>query len=329
MHRLTSCLAAVAALSLALAASGAADAGHEKTAEPQQVIVEDDVHNSGGDDWHVQLELNRDRTRLASVVVYSQRCGQTGFKQRVPLGPNRSFSIVDEPLADGKGTWSVEGTFTAVARAQGTWSLTAGECTVSGNFAAQDKEGHFQIGNPYEYAPQSVYGSSLDARRLRRLKYETRRNAFRFDTVAEAERRGYVMSGEGACPGFRHARKRGTVMWGKLLNPKAPQSLIFWCDSASNFRLAAFMYRADEDSRPDTFGDMIQWHRHSSTAAWMTHVWLARKSEATFATCAPFQTFARDGTIRYEPYVIDVMIDKPCSDTVPPAEPAEPAPPPG
>lgn len=244
-------------------------------------------HDSGGDDWHVQLELNRQRTRLASAVVYSQRCGGTGFRERIPMSSSRGFEVVDEPLADGTGTWSVEGTFSSGARAQGTWSLTKGDCTASGRFKAQGKAGHFQIGNPYEYAPASLYGSSLDARRLRRLKYETRRNAFHFDTVAEAERKGYVLSTATACPGFRHARKRGTVMWGKLLDPKAPQSLIFWCDSASNFRLAAFMFRADEDSRPDTFGNMLQWHRHSSAAPWMTHVWMARKSESTFATCAP------------------------------------------
>lgn len=325
MHRFSSCLAAVAVLSLAVATSGAADPGHDEKpgTKAAPVIVEDHLHNSGGNDWHVQLELNLKRTRLATVVVYSQACGQTGFRQRVPLDANGGFNVANEPLANGKGTWSVQGTFSAVARAEGTWSLTAGDCTASGTFQAQDKEGHFQIGNPYEYAPSSVYGSSLEARRLRRLKYETRRNAFRFDTVAEAARQGYVLSTETTCPGFRHARKRGTVMWGELLNPRAPQSLIFWCDSASNFRLAAFMYRADADSRPDTFGDMLQWHRHSSTAAWMTHVWLARNSEATFATCAPFQAFARDGTIRYEPYVVDAMIDKPCSDT----ETSPPAPP--
>ena len=326
MRRLSS---AVAVLSLVLAPSAIGAPGHaadDPDARPAQILLEDHLHNSGGEDWHVQLELNRKRTRLATVVVYSQRCGKTGFRQRVPLGGDRSFAVVDEPLKDRTGTWSVEGTFTAVARARGTWSLTKGDCTASGTFEAQDKEGHFQVGNPYEYAPKSVYGSSLDARRLRRLKFETRRNAFRFDTVAEAERKGYVLSTETGCPGFHHARKRGTVMWGKLLDPTAPQSLIFWCDAASNFTLAAFMYRADEHTRPDTFGDMIQWHRHNSTAAWMTHVWLARKSESTFATCAPFRAFANDGSaIRYEPYVIDAMIDKPCSDSAP-AGSSEPAP---
>lgn len=287
-----------------------------------KAMVEDDRHNSGGNDWHVQLEANNRSTRLATVVLFSQKCKQTGYLQSAALSADGAFDLVDVPFQKGTGVWSVQGSFIDPDRASGTWSMNTGTCTDSGTFVAQDSEGHFLIGNPYEYAPKRVNGTSLNARRVRRLKYLTRLNVRRFDTVAEATRKGYEMSTDGACPGMVHARKRGTVMWGKLLDPTAPQSLIFWCNSNNEYTLAAFMYRADPDSRPTTFGDIIQWHRHGRDATWMTHVWLVPDPTAALATCAPFRAFEGVGAFSYEPFAIDARIDTPCSDSVP----AEPSP---
>lgn len=314
----------VAALAVSLLIPVAADAAKPRP----KGMVQADQHNSGGSDWHVQLEANNRSTRLATVVLYSQKCKQTGFLESAPLSADGAFDLVGVPFQKGTGTWTVQGSFIDPDRASGTWSMDTGTCTDSGDFVAQDSEGHFLIGNPYEYAPKRIMGSSLNARRVRRLKYLTRLNVKRFDTVAEATRKGYEMSPEGACPGMRHARKRGTVMWGKLLDPTAPQSLIFWCNSQNEYTLAAFMYRADPDSRPTTFGDLIQWHRHGREATWMTHFWLVPDPVEALATCAPFRAFQEIGALTYEPYRIDARIDTPCSDSAPAEEVAasEPAP---
>jgi hypothetical protein len=310
----------VAALAAVFLLPAVADAAKPRP----KAMLEAHQHNTGGQDWHVQIEVNKAATKLVTVVVYSQSCGETGFTQNAPLGADGTFDLVDVPLADGKGTWSLHGSFIDKDRATGVWSVkkSAGPrpCEAAGEFRAQDATGHFLIGNPYEYAPLAVRGKSLNARRLRALKYHTGQNAKRFDTVAEARRQGYEISTVTGCPGMHHARKHGTTMWGKTLDPKAPQSLVYWCDAEGNYTLAAFMYRADGKTRPNTFGRMIQWHKHGPTAHWMTHIWLVRDPVAAFATCVPFPAFAERGMFTYQPYAVDTQIDTPCSDSAPPEQ---------
>lgn len=299
--------------------------GSANAATPRpKAMLEAHKHNTGGHDWHVQVEVNNASTRLVTVVVYAQECGETGFTQGIKLGEGGSFDLVDVPLANKKGTWSLHGQFIDADRAEGTWSLTKGACTVSGPFRAQDATGHFLIGNPYEYAPTSIRGKSLNARRLRALKYHTGRNAERFDTIAKANKQGYELSTALGCPGMHHARKHGTAMWGDLLDTTAPQSLVYWCNADNEWTLAAFMYRADgRGKRPSTYGNMLQWHKHGPTASWMTHIWLVSDPVSAFATCAPFPAFNAAGKFPYEPYIVDAQVDNPCSDSAPPEEIAQ------
>lgn len=281
-------------------------------------ILEEHHHNTGGHDWHLQVEVNKTSTRLASVVGYSQECGETGFVQAIRLGPNGTFDL-DVPLKDNQGRFVVHGQFIDPDHANGTWQITKGACTFGGPFDAQDGTGHFLLGNPYEYAPVSIRGTSHNARHLRALQYLSLRSARRFDTVEKARAQGYVMSTATGCPGLHHARKHGTRMWGRLLNSAAPQALVYWCDSQSRFTLAGFMYRSSPEKRPSTFGDMLQWHRHASTstAGWMAHIWLVTDPLSAFATCAPFRAFSAQRMFAYEPYVVDSPPDKACSDSTP------------
>lgn len=290
-----------------------------EAAKPRpKAMLEAHRHNTGGHDWHVQVDVNNSGTRLATVVVYSQLCKDTGFTQGVRIGSDGTFDLVDFPFASKKGTFSVHGDFVSPDRATGTWSVTKGDCTDGGTFRLQDATGHFLIGNPYEYAPASVRGSSLNARRLRALKYRTNQNAYRFDTVAKSRKLGYEISTVTGCPGLHHSRKHGTAMWGEELDPTAPQSLVYWCDAEKHWTLVAFMYRADGKTRPSTYGNMLQWHKHGPTAHWMTHVWLDVPDPVdAFATCAPFNAFQRSNVLEYQPYTIDAQIDAPCSDSVP------------
>src|SRR5690349_11124653 len=215
---------ALAAVLLALPA--AADAAKPRP----KALLEAHRHNTGGHDWHVQVEINKTSTVLTTIVVYSQLCGETGFTQKVPIGSDGTFQLTDVPFVDKKGTFSVQGDFTDPDHANGSWSVIKGDCTDGGPFRLQDATGHFLIGNPYEYAPAKINGNSLAARRLRKLKYDTRQNARKFDTIAKARRQGYELSTATGCPGLHHARKHGTAMWGKVLDPTAPQSLVYWCD---------------------------------------------------------------------------------------------------
>lgn len=278
-----------------------------------QAILENHRHFTGGHDWHVQIEVNKASTRLATVVVYSQECKETGFATGIPLGEHGSFAV-DRPLADGSGRFTLSGEFANPNRANGTWQITTETCTFGGPFAAQDATGHFLLGNPYDYAPQRIKGSSRYARLLRGFQKRVAR-AGRTFPMFRARKLGYELDSPN-CPGLVHARKNGTVMWGKLLDPWHPQSLVYWCDAERNWTLAGMMFRARGDTRPPTFERLIQWHKHGGTrtATWMTHVWLVKDPVAAFATCAPFNAFSSAGMFSYTKYVA-VVGDAPCADT--------------
>ena len=80
--------------------------------------------------------------------------------------------------------------------------------------------------------------------------------------------------------------------------------------------MIAAMYRAAGLTRPPTFGNMIQWHKHGATATWMTHIWLVPDPRAAWAACVPFPALADcTGLATYAPYVPDIPIDQPCPDT--------------
>jgi hypothetical protein len=306
-------------LSLALAAVAVAVRPDPKSS------LEAHRHGTGGHDWHVELVVNADATRLASVVLYAQECGETAFAEKVPIAPGGSFAF-DGKLAKGAGTWFVRGTFVDKRHAEGIWSVTKGACVTGDRpFEAHGADGHrhaehIMRGNPGEYPPAAITGPSKNARLLRKLRHAGERTKWRFDTLKEAARLGYVLdpiprSRPGACPGTWHVRKHGARMWGRLLDPAAPQSLVYWCDAKRHWTLAAYMYRAPADSKPNTFGNLIQWHKHGAKAAWMMHVWMVPDVRAAFATCVSFPAFERFSIFRYDHYTADTMVDLPCSDT--------------
>ncbi|MFL5845770.1 MAG: hypothetical protein ACJ762_13870 [Solirubrobacteraceae bacterium] len=278
-----------------------------------QAILENHRHYTGGHDWHVQVEVNKASNKLATVVAYAQECKETGFAIGVPLKPDGSFTV-SKPLADGNGSFTVTGKFVNPNRANGTWEVVTPDCTFGGDFAAQDATGHFLIGNPYDYAPDRINGKTYEARHLRIFQKQVATAGRRFP-MSRARKLGYELDSPN-CPGMVHARKHGTAMWGPLLDPEQPQSLVYWCDAQRHWTLAGMMFRASGQSRPPTYDRLIQWHKHGSTrtATWMTHVWLVRDPIEAFATCAPFNAFSSAGMFSYVEY-ISVAGDAPCADT--------------
>jgi hypothetical protein len=101
-----------------------------------------------------------------------------------------------------------------------------------------------------------------------------------------------------------------------MLDPTAPQAVIFWCDSKRMYTLVAFMYRAPGTMLPPTFGGLLGWHKHYMMGTWMTHAWITYTTRSALATCAPFNALHARLGIHYQRYIQDVMgIDSPCSDT--------------
>jgi hypothetical protein len=178
--------------------------------------------------------------------------------------------------------------------------------------------GVLHVGNALPYP--ELHGVALEQRRrARALRRATLRAAVRLDTPAEAIARGYVARAAVSPlyrPGLWHFRKRGVRFWGRVLEPRRPQALIFWCPSVGACRLAAFVFRAPP-GRPPTYGGLLGWHRHATHATWMTHVWLTGAIRTALAQCAPFRALqAQNPALAWEPYVPDVpRVDAPCPDS--------------
>jgi hypothetical protein len=305
-------------LSLALAAASPAVLPKPKSS------LEAHKHGTGGHDWHVQITVNASATRLTTVVLYAQQCGETTFAEKIPIARDGTFAV-DGKLAKGAGTWFVHGTFVDKYHAVGIWSVTKGAC-ITGNrsFQLHGADGHSHVhmmrGNQAEYPPAAIMGRSKNARLLRSLRHRGELTMPRFDTLKEAARLGYVLdplvkSRPNACPGSWHVRKQGAGMWGRVLDPTAPQALVYWCDAQRHWKLVAYMYRAPGNGKPNTFGNLIQWHKHGAKAAWMMHLWMVPDVRSAYATCLPFRAFERFSILRYAKYKADTMIDLPCSDT--------------
>jgi hypothetical protein len=299
-----------------LATSLAAPAANAAVRARPMAMFEDHRHNTGGNDWHIQMQAGRHGRGLTSLVLYAAHCDVTRLATGLTIAPDGSFAA-GGGFDHGRGHWSVRGAFTDADNARGTWSVTDGTCAVADHpFAAHDAHGHFIVGNERPYAPLAIRGPSPRASRLRAIKRATVANAYRWATLASAADMGYVVRpGEFQCPGLFHARKHSNYMWGRVLDPAAPQGLVFWCDTEGQSRVVAAMYRVPAKKTPDTFGELIQWHRHNAEPTWMTHIWLVPDPRAAFATCAPFNALASAGLAQYAPYVADIPIDEPCPGT--------------
>jgi hypothetical protein len=183
-----------------------------------------------------------------------------------------------------------------------------------------DHEAMLHAGNAAPY-PKLRDASRANRRKAGTLRSATLRAATRFDTQEKAMQLGYVAQARLSPlyrPGLQHFRKHGVGFWGRILYPRRPQALVFWCPSTGDCQLAAFMYRAPARRIPPTYGGLLGWHRHHERASWMTHIWLTNRARTSLAQCAPFNALhAHNPRLAWKPFQPDVpMIDAPCPDTI-------------
>ena len=199
----------------------------------------------------------------------------------------------------------------------GTRPWTAAHAGAGGHDHHSDPR--MRRGNHAPY-PAIELASARNRRRAEALRAATSAHAPRYATVALAESRGYVADTSITPwyrPGIVHFRKHVTQFWGRLLDARKPQALIFWCPEAGDCQLVAFMYRAERGSRPPTYGGLLGWHRHDLGGTWMTHVWLTGDVTSALAQCAPFNAItAYNPLVSYVHYRPDIPdLDEPCPDT--------------
>jgi hypothetical protein len=164
--------------------------------------------------------------------------------------------------------------------------------------------------------PQVEKATPRQYAKAKRLWKSARARADLFRPISRALKLGYGFAPRDEMrigyPGIRHLRKGGNRFWGKLLDPKAPQSLMYWCVTKAQCTLLGYMYRAPAQSKPPVFGPMLMWHMHSNGRSWMTHLWLTGDVRSAFARCAPWPAFTKAFGIAKMPWREDVMEDHAC-----------------
>lgn len=315
--------------------------GSASAAQPRAGIFEAHDHHTPGANWHIEADVARSRRVVRSLVLYSERCDETIAGTDVPIAADGSITTADGFAADrgrSRGRWSLRARFTSEHELVGGFRITdptcdSGSLSFTAHHATHGGQGDppaddgmaihdgpqdmTMIGDMTEY-PSFAGKSRTDVVRAKRLVWATKRNAWRFDTTDKAAALDYSASAAMSPvrrPGFVHFRKNGTARFsGDVLNPRAPQALVFWCPSTGPCQLAAFMYRAPSRRRPPTFGGLMSWHRHGR-GTWMSHVWLTWKTREALARCAPMTALEWWVGIKPEPARPDVPIDSPCSDS--------------
>jgi hypothetical protein len=193
----------------------------------------------------------------------------------------------------------------------------AATAVLAASASAHGMPGMTFIGDPSPY-PHLGRATPSQRAKARSLVRRTRGNAPRFASVSDARARGYRFNATEnrviGFPGLRHMRIHGTMRFtGRVLDPRAPQSLIYWCTAGRRCTLAGFMYRAPGDRRPPTYGGLLGWHKHHSRrSTWMTHVWLTRTLRSALARCAPWPFLERALGIQQIPWREDVDADMAC-----------------
>jgi len=258
--------------------------------------------------WIPHMHLNLDAT--GGRFTYSR--GGPGSDNAVRVAGTIAGTSGTGTLSRRKGACS-----------SGTRPWTAVHSGAAQNGAGPHQHGtdpRFQAGNHAPY-PATEQARPVHRRRAEALRRATVAEAGRFATVALADAAGYIADPKitsTAHPGLIHYRKNGPNFWGRVLEPRRPQALIFWCPSTGECVLAAFMYRAPgDDPSPPTYGGLLGWHRHGPRGNWMTHIWLTGSIASSLAQCGPFNALAaHNPLIVYEPYKPDVAgVDEPCPDT--------------
>jgi hypothetical protein len=159
---------------------------------------------------------------------------------------------------------------------------------------------------PYPAARQATPQELASATSLWRA---TRAYAARFASLKRARKLGYELKAaeiaKTGYPGVFHARRGGARFTGRLLYPKLPQALMYWCTAPKRCTLIGVMYRAPSASEPPTYGPMLMWHKHANgrtDGTWMTHVWLSNGVRAGFARCVPWPYLQRSLGVMLQPW---------------------------
>jgi hypothetical protein len=144
----------------------------------------------------------------------------------------------------------------------------------------------------------------------------------RFPTYAAALRAGYtrVRGANWQRPLAFHLRHRVYERDGREIDPRRPESLVYWWPRDAQPTLLAMMFRTDR--RPASVGSVPIFHRHVNVrtgetgATMMMHVWMTQDLRTAFANCLPRNALEQENAaFRYtQPRSIQALETLPCTE---------------
>jgi len=262
-------------------------------------------HASNGTKFHVEFRVSKDRHHMRNVVLYSQHCDVTVlFKDEYV--PNRGDVSIQRkvPAAQGGGTWKITGRFDTPEVLSGSFRVTKPDCDTGdrpfeAHLAGHDgHKGHSHGGGGHDHASAPKYpdlkaASSSTRAKVRRIWKNTRRAARElFPTYEATLKRGFVSyERDWERPVIFHVRSSRYTHDDRVLDPRRPESLVYWWPETGDPVLVGMMFRIwAKDPKPFD-GQLFTWHRHFQNGHWgttaMTHIWLTDTLRTALANCFP------------------------------------------
>ena len=250
-------------------------------------VFEAHDHRTRGGQWHVELTLAHDVSKVKNLVVYSERCEETMEVSSAPVSPAGEVSVAI-------GSLSLDAKLEGPAIMRGSFTISTPACSDTNTFTLRRKKrsgGHVHV---------AEYGDPRDAtERDKRLWRATLRDTpRRFPTYQAARRAGFRRTVKDAWkrPLVFHLRHDGYNRDRNALDPKRPESLVYWWPARGRPVLIGVMYRAPAGGRVPR--GILQWHRHAEDGhlgvTKMTHIWLTGGIASAAATCLPVPQLERE-----------------------------------
>ena len=188
--------------------------------------------------------------------------------------------------------WAVRGTF-RVTEPDCDSGVKGFTVPMSGGRGAAEggHHGHAHHSAELDYPDLAAAPASRRAE-VRRLWKSTLAAARRhFPTYAAARRAGFVRKERPVRPSLLHLRQAAHARDGSVLDPRRPESLVYWWPRKGPPILVGFMYRAPGGKPPRLGRPILTWHRHLRSGragrTQMTHVWLTGDLRSAAANCLP------------------------------------------
>ena len=301
------------AIGAIIAAALGAGVATETASSARSAKIEIHDHDTPGRGWFVEVEVSANRLSLKSVVLWVEECKQTVHAEDVPVSPDGRFAV-ERPFASsggqGEGIWHLSGHLVGTSKLTGAYDMTSPDCATGERRFRSGRAGHSHhrsgtLPGTYPDLSKATARRRAEARRLWKATLASARSA-RLRTFERARRAGYDLAPQAGTwlrPLFFHLRNRRYDDPGDLLNPRRPESLVYWWPQTGQPVLIGFMYRAPISKTPALGRPLLGWHAHKKSGATsqMTHVWLTRMLRSALANCVPVEALQiANPAFRYE-----------------------------